>query len=495
MSAATTNTSTGLDPNRWRALIVIAIAQLMVVLDASIVNIALPSLQADLGISDANRQWVVTGYTLAFGGLLLLGGRIADFWGRKRAFMTGLLGFAGASALGGVAQNQEMLFGARALQGVFAALLAPAALSLITVTFTDSKERAKAFGVYGGLSAGGAAIGLILGGVLTQYTSWRWCLLVNVPIAILAFFLAVSNVHESKATGDTRYDIPGAVTSSLGLVSLVYGITQVAELGWSDPTTLSWFGASLVLLISFFVIESRTSHPLLPMNILLDRNRGASYLTSFIVGAGLFGMFLFLAYFFQGILQYSPIKAGLLFLPFSVGVGISAGIASVMLPRFGPRYVSFIGLLMATAGMLLLTQLEPASSYVSDILPALMVLSLGMGLVFVPISATALFGVGNHDAGVASAVLNTAQQIGGALGTALLNTVAVTATASYFTANMIDPTDPANAGAYAFGLTEGFVAAFTWSAGFMILGAIIWVFMINADKDTLAVNDAPVHAG
>ena len=495
MSTATTNTTTELDPNRWRALLVIAIAQLMVVLDASIVNIALPSLQADLGISDANRQWVVTGYTLAFGGLLLLGGRIADFWGRKRAFMTGLLGFAGASALGGVAQNQEMLFGARALQGVFAALLAPAALSLITVTFTDSKERAKAFGVYGGLSAGGAAIGLILGGLLTQYASWHWCLLVNVPIAILAFFLAIPNVHESKATGDTRYDIPGAITSSLGLVSLVYGITQVAELGWSDPTTLSWFGASLVLLASFFVIESRTSHPLLPMNILLNRNRGASYLTSFIVGAGLFGMFLFLAYFFQGILQYSPIKAGLLFLPFSVGVGISAGIASQALPRFGPRYVSFIGLLMATAGMLLLTRLEPASSYLSDILPALMVLSLGMGLVFVPISATALFGVGNHDAGVASAVLNTAQQIGGALGTALLNTVAVTATANYFTTNMIDKTDPANAGAVAFGLTEGFVAAFTWSAGFMILGAIIWVFMINADKDTLGANDVPVHAG
>ncbi|MCF8553856.1 MAG: MFS transporter [Candidatus Nanopelagicales bacterium] len=495
MSTATTNTTTELDPNRWRALLVIAIAQLMVVLDASIVNIALPSLQADLGISDANRQWVVTGYTLAFGGLLLLGGRIADFWGRKRAFMTGLLGFAGASALGGVAQNQEMLFGARALQGVFAALLAPAALSLITVTFTDSKERAKAFGVYGGLSAGGAAIGLILGGLLTQYASWHWCLLVNVPIAILAFFLAIPNVHESKATGDTRYDIPGAITSSLGLVSLVYGITQVAELGWSDPTTLGWFGASLVLLASFFVIESRTSHPLLPMNILLNRNRGASYLTSFIVGAGLFGMFLFLAYFFQGILQYSPIKAGLLFLPFSVGVGISAGIASQALPRFGPRYVSFIGLLMATAGMLLLTRLEPASSYLSDILPALMVLSLGMGLVFVPISATALFGVGNHDAGVASAVLNTAQQIGGALGTALLNTVAVTATANYFTTNMIDKTDPANAGAVAFGLTEGFVAAFTWSAGFMILGAIIWVFMINADKNTLGANDVPVHAG
>jgi EmrB/QacA subfamily drug resistance transporter len=474
---------------------VIAIAQLMVVLDASIVNIALPSIQADLGISDANRQWVVTAYTLAFGGLLLLGGRISDFWGRKKAFMAGLLGFAGASALGGLSINQEMLFSARALQGVFAALLAPAALSLITTTFSDSKERAKAFGVYGGLSAGGAAIGLILGGLLTQYASWHWTLLVNVPIAIAAFILAIPNVKESKASGDTRYDIPGAVTSTLGLVSLVYGITQAGELGWSDPTTLTWFGASVALLAAFFVIESRTSHPLLPMNILLNRNRGASYLTSFIVGAGLFGMFLFLAYFFQGILQYSPVKAGLLFLPFSVGVGISAGIASQALPRFGPRYVSFIGLIMATVGMLLLTQLEPASAYVSDILPALMVLSLGMGLVFVPISATALFGVGNHDAGVASAVLNTAQQIGGALGTAFLNTIAVTATANYFIDNMIDPADPANAAVMPVALTEGFTTAFTWSAGFMIFGALIWVFMINANKDTLGANDAPVHVG
>ena len=493
--ASSASTQNQLDPNRWRALMVIAIAQLMVVLDASIVNIALPSIQADLGITDANRQWVVTAYTLAFGGLLLLGGRISDFWGRKRAFMTGLLGFAGASAIGGLSVNQEMLFSARALQGVFAALLAPAALSLITTTFSDSKERAKAFGVYGGLSAGGAAIGLILGGLLTQYASWHWTLLVNVPIAIAAFMLAIPNVKESKASGDTRYDIPGAITSTLGLVSLVYGITQAGELGWSDQTTLMWFGAAIALLAAFYVIESRTIHPLLPMNILLNRNRGASYLTSFIVGAGLFGMFLFLAYFFQGILQYSPIKAGLLFLPFSVGVGISAGIASQALPRFGPRYVSFIGLIMATAGMLLLTQLEPTSAYVSDILPALMVLSLGMGLVFVPISATALFGVSNHDAGVASAVLNTAQQIGGALGTAFLNTIAVTATANYFVDNMIDPADPANAGAMPVALTEGFTTAFTWSAGFMILGALIWVFMINANKDTLGANDAPVHVG
>lgn len=492
----TQNTHADLDPNRWRALVVIAIAQLMVVLDASIVNIALPSLQADLGITDANRQWVVTGYTLAFGGLLLLGGRIADFWGRKRAFMTGLLGFAIASAIGGIAQNQEMLFASRALQGAFAALLAPAALSLITVTFTDSKERAKAFGVYGGLSAGGAAIGLILGGVLTEYASWRWTLLVNVPIAIGAFVLAIKNVHESKAQGDTRYDVPGAITSTLGLVSLVYGITKAGEIGWSNSETLTWLGVSIALLIIFLIIERKTTHPLLPMRLLTERNRGASYLTSLIVGAGLFGMFLFLAYYFQGILMYSPIKAGLLFLPFSVGVGISAGAASQLLPRFGPRIVTFVGLLMATAGMVLLTRLEPASSYAKDILPALMVLSLGMGLVFVPISATALFAVGNHDAGVASAVLNTSQQIGGALGTAFLNTIAVTATSNYFADNMIDPMNPANGMAVAVGLTEGFTQAFLWSAGFMLLASLVWVFMINANKDTLAANDSPAaHIG
>jgi len=490
------HSSQGLDPNRWKALGVIAIAQLMVVLDASIVNIALPNLQKDLGITDANRQWVVTAYTLAFGGLLLLGGRIADYWGRKRSFLVGLVGFATASAIGGFAQNQAMLFGSRALQGAMAALLAPAALSLITTTFTDSKERAKAFGVYGGLSAGGAAIGLILGGLLTEYASWRWCLGVNVPIAIVAFILAVPAVHESKATGDTRYDIPGAVTSTAGLVALVYGITKAGQDGWGSTTAMTFFGAAALLLATFFVIEARTSHPLLPMRVLTERNRGASYLTSLIVGSGLFGMFLFLSIYFQGILQYSPVKSGLLFLPFSVGVGISAGLASQLLPKFGPRFVSFTGLLMAASGLILLTRLTPTSAYVSDILPALALMSLGMGLVFVPLSATALFGVGNHDAGVASAVLNTSQQIGGALGTAFLNTIATTATANYFRDHQIQPDPVGNPAAYAAGLTHGFTHAFIWSAGLLLLGAVVWVFMITADKDTLAANDSPsAHIG
>ena len=488
---ATTNT---LDPRRWRALIVIAIAQLMVVLDASIVNIALPKLQVDLGITAENRQWVVTAYTLAFGGLLLLGGRIADYAGRKKTFMIALIGFAAASALGGFASNQEMLFGARALQGAFAALLAPAALSLISVTFTDSKERAKAFAVYGGLSAGGAAIGLILGGLLTQYASWRWCLGVNVPIAILAVLLAVNNVHESKAQGDTRYDIPGAITVTLGLVSLVYGITKAGAEGWGSTQTLGFFGAALVLLAAFVIIERRTSHPLLPVRILTERNRAASYVTSFIVGSGLFGMFLFLSITFQLVFGYSPVRSGLAFLPFSVGVGISAGMASQLLPRFGARWVSFGGLLMAATGLAYLTKLDATSDYLTAILPALMLMSLGMGLVFVPISATALFAVGNHDAGVASAVLNTSQQIGGALGTAFLNTVATTATTSYVIANHSQLNQyglpPADA------LIHGFTHAFIWSAGLLLLGAVVWVFMINADRNTLAANDSPTaHVG
>jgi predicted MFS family arabinose efflux permease len=361
------------------------------------------------------------------------------------------------------------------------------------VTFTDSKERAKAFGVYGGLSAGGAAIGLIAGGLLTEYASWRWCLGVNVPIAAIAFLLAVPNVHESRATGDTRYDIPGALTSSIGLVSLVYGITKVGELGWGNSTTLTYFAVAAVLLVAFVVIEMRTSHPLLPLRILTERNRGASYLTSFIVGAGLFGMFLFLSYYFQGILQYSPIKSGVLFLPFSLGVGVSAGMASQLLPRFGPRYVSFVGLLMATGGMVLLTRLEPTSSYASDILPAMLLMSLGMGLVFVPLSATSLFAVGNHDAGVASAVLNTSQQIGGSLGTALLNTVATTATTNWIIDHQVAPTDPMG---MASALTHGFTHAFWWSAALIVTGAVVWVLSINADRETLAANDSPAaHIG
>ncbi len=299
------------DPRRWMALAVIAVAQLMIILDATIVNIALPSAQRELGISTADRQWVVTAYTLAFGGLLLLGGRIADYNGRKRTFIIGLLGFAFASGLGGLAPTAGLLFAARGLQGAFAALLAPAALSLITVTFVAPKERARAFGVFGAISGGGAALGLILGGFLTEYFSWRWCLGVNVPIALITAVAAVPFVHESKAPGDTRYDIPGAVLSTLGLVSLVYGFTEAAKPknaaatgisavnGWTATPTLFFLSLAVILLVAFVVWEMRTTNPLLPMRIVLDRNRGGSYLTFLFVGAGLFAMFLFLTYYFQ----------------------------------------------------------------------------------------------------------------------------------------------------------------------------------------------------
>ena len=474
---------------RWRALCVIAIAQLMVVLDASIVNIALPSMQTDLGISDADRQWVLTAYTLTFGGLLLLGGRIADFQGRKRMFVVGLIGFAAASLLGGIAQNSAMLFSARALQGVFAALLAPAALSLISVTFTESKERARAFGVFGAISGGGAAIGLIAGGILTEFASWHWTLLVNVPIAIIAVFLAIPFVKESRATGDTKYDIPGAITATAGLVSLVYGITQAESQGWNGTSTLTFMGLGVLLLIVFLVIESRSSHPLLPLRILENRNRGGAYLASFFVGVGLFAMFLFLTYFFQAVMGYTPLTSGLLFLPFSAGIVVSAGVASQLLPRFGPRWVTASGFVLAIVGMTLLLRLSPTSSYAGDILPSLIVMSFGMGLIFVPLSAVSLFAVGNHDAGVASAVLNTSQQIGGSIGVAFLNTIAASATTAYIVSNgLSQPTPDA--------LVAGFTRGFLWGAIILAVAGTIWVVLVNMTKKDMAANDSPMaHVG
>ena len=319
-----------LPSRRWWALAVIAIAQLMVVLDGTVVTIALPSAQRDLGISDADRQWVITAYTLAFGGLLLLGGRIADYIGRKRSFLIGLLGFAAASALGGAAQNGATLFGARALQGAFAALLAPAALSLITVTFTEVKERSRAFAVYGAISGGGAAIGLILGGALTEYASWRWCLLINVPIAIVAFIAGTILVTESKSGGGSSYDIPGAVLGTAGLVALVYGFTQAAKtgVGWLSVEAISCLVGAVILLVAFVLVELRTASPLLPMRVVLDRNRGGSYLASLLVFAGLFAMFLFLSYYFQYNLGYSALKSGIAFLPFSAGIIVTSGVVS-----------------------------------------------------------------------------------------------------------------------------------------------------------------------
>jgi EmrB/QacA subfamily drug resistance transporter len=468
------------DPKRWLALAVIAVAQLMVVLDASIVTIALPSAQHSLHISAANRQWMVTAYTLSFGSLLLLGGRIADYMGRKRIFIIGLLGFAAASGLGGAAVNAPMLFGARALQGAFGALLAPAALSLISVTFTEIKERSTAFGVYGAIAGGGAAIGLIMGGVLTEYASWRWCLFVNVPIAAITAVAAVPLVHESRAHGNTSYDIPGTVSVTGGLVALVYGFTLAAQDGWMSGPTLSCLGIAVVLLAVFATIEARSANPLLPMRVILDRNRGGSYLSSFMVGAGLLGMFLFLTYYFQGNLHYSALKSGFAFLPFSAGIILAAGVASRLLPRTGPRVLMGGGFAAAALGMLWLSQITPATSYAAHVLPAEILISLGMGLAFVPMSSTALFRVGEHDAGVASALVNTTQQVGGSLGTALLNTVAASATATYLLTRVHTK---ANVGA---AQVHGYTIGFLVGAGCLVVATLSAVFLVSATRADLA---------
>ena len=309
---------------RWLALTVIAATVLLIILDATVVNIALPAVSADLGIDAATQQWIVTAYTLTFGGFLLLGGRIADFWGRKRTYLVGTAGFAVASALGGLAQNEAMLFGARALQGAFGALLAPASLALMTVLFTDAKERAKAFAVYGAIAGGGSAVGLLLGGVLTEYADWRWCFWVNLPVAVITIAAGIRILPESKAPGDTRYDIPGAIVITLGLASFVYGFTRVAqksqenaqpggsgESGWTEPLALLFIIGGALLVAAFVVIELRTRNPLLPMRIVLDRNRGGAYLTSTLVGAGLIGAFFFLSLYFQQVLEYTPVEAGL----------------------------------------------------------------------------------------------------------------------------------------------------------------------------------------
>jgi EmrB/QacA subfamily drug resistance transporter len=484
------------DPRRWLALAVLGTAQLMIILDASIVNIALPSAQKALGISTADRQWVVTAYTLAFGGLLLLGGRIADYNGRKRSFIIGLIGFAGASALGGLAPTAGLLFAARGLQGAFAALLAPASLSLITVTFVSPKERARAFGVFGAISGGGAAIGLILGGVLTQYASWRWCLGVNVPIALVTAVAAVYVVHESKAPGDTRYDLPGAVLSTLGLVSLVYGFTEAAKPknatnpndhsvhGWTYPTTIFFLILAVVLLTAFVLWERRTTNPLLPLRIVLDRNRGGSYLTFLFVGAGLFAMFLFLTYYFQINLGYSPLKAGFAFLPFSIGIILAAGVVAQLLPRIGPRPLLIPGLVLAIIGMLMLTQISQQSSYATIVLPAEILMSVGLAGVFIPAASVALLGAGHHDAGVASAVLNSSQQIGGSLGTALLNTVYAAAVTAFFAANL--PHTPNVAELTPLALIHGYHVAFVWGAILLGMALVCTVVLVNAKKDDVS---------
>jgi EmrB/QacA subfamily drug resistance transporter len=473
------------DPRRWKALIFIAIAQLMVVLDGTIVNIALPSAQSDLGISDGNRQWVITAYALAFGGLLLFGGRIADMWGRRRTFIVGLVGFAAASAIGGMAANTGVLLGARALQGVFGALLAPSALSLLAVMFTEARERAKAFGIFGAIAGGGGAVGLILGGVLTEYLNWRWTFFVNIPFAAVAALGAVLVIREpSGARNRSPLDIPGVLLSSLGLGTLVYAFTRAESAGWAAVSTLSLFAVAAVLLASFVAVEARVKAPLLPLRVLAERNRAGIYLSLGLAVIAMFGMFLFLTYYLQIVKGYTPVVTGLAFLPMIAGmITGSTQIGARLMTRVPARLLMGPGFVSAALGMLLLTRLDVDTSYAGVILPAQILLGLGMGTAFMPAMSLATYGVRPSDAGVASAMINTSQQVGGAIGTALLNTIAASATTAYFTSHAAGSVDQLRLQA----MVHGYATAIWWAVGILALAATIAFTFITVGHGTSKV--------
>lgn len=453
---------------RWWVLAVLGLAQLTVVLDGTVVNIALPTAQADLGFSNDQRQWIVTAYALAFGSLLLLGGRLADLLGHKRMFLIGLVGFAAASAVGGAANGFEMLVIARAVQGMFGAMLAPAALSLLTTTFTDAKERSKAFGVYGAIAGGGAAIGLLLGGVLTEYLSWRWCMYVNLIFAGAAFVGGLLWLRNSVAQHRPRLDVPGILLVSAGLFSVVYGFSHAETAGWTDPVTVGFLVAAAVLLAAFVLVQNRVAHPVLPMRILLDRYRGGALVAILMTGAGMFGVFLFLTYYLQQNLQFTAVQSGLAFLPMTAALMTGAQLGTIVLaPRVGPRFIIAPGLLLGALGMWMLTGIDLDSTYLSTVLPATLVFGAGVGLVFSSAMNLATAGIAAEDAGAASATVSTAQQVGGSIGTALLSTLAAGAATSYATSH----TPTADLAVQA--ALHSYTTAFTFSAGILLAAAVI----------------------
>ena len=481
------------------ALALISAAQLMVVLDGTIVNIALPHIQTDLDFTPANLSWVVNAYTLAFGGLLLLGGRAGDLLGRRKVFMVGVGLFALASFFGGIAQSEGQILAARVLQGVGAAIASPTALSLITTTFPAGPARNRAFGVYAAMSGAGAAVGLILGGVLTE-SSWRWTFFINVPIGLAVLLLAPRFLGES-AREKGGFDLPGALTATAGLVSLVYGLTHAATTSWGNTTTLTTIVLGLVLITAFLVIESRSRHALMPFRILADRTRAVSFLVMLIVGAAMFAMFYFLGLYIQQVLGYSSLKAGFSFLPFSVGIVVAAQVASALVSRVDPRWISGAGGVLAAGGMLGMSTLQVDSTYLTGLLPWIMLLSFGLGLVFVPLTLTAVSGVAREDSGVGSAVLNTMQQVGGSLGLATLSTVAVSAATdkgrelaaamqAKAAAGGPAPTQEQLAAAKQHialvAQTHGATRAFMVAAAMVLVGAVIILVGLNIQHQVLA---------
>ncbi|MFJ4909858.1 MFS transporter [Streptomyces sp. NPDC093249] len=483
------------------ALIVIASAQLMVVLDGTITNIALPSLKEDLAISASGLAWVVNSYVLAFGGLLLLGGRVGDLFGRRRMFRVGIALFTVASLLGGFAGSPELLIGARVLQGVGAAVAAPTALSLIATTFPEGAPRNKAMGVYAGMSGIGATVGLLLGGVLTEYLDWRWVFFVNVPIGLAVLFGTKVLAEGDRVRG--RLDLPGAVTGTAGLISLVYAITRGGEHGWTNGGTLAFFGAAAVLLTVFVFLQTKVAAPMLPLRLLADRNRAGSYVTMLFIGAGMFAMFYFLSLYMQQVLGFNALETGLAYIPFSLGMGMATGAGSKLVARFAPRALTIPGLALAAAGMLWFGTMTPESSYWTHIMPAMFLTAVGLGTAFLPVTLGAVSGVDHKDAGIASALLNTAQQIGGAIGLAVLATVSTTtadeklphADGAYYQALATKDTGLLERAASA--LTDGYTAALVGSAALMVAGVVVVGLAVNAKRPTSGAADrpTPVHMG
>jgi EmrB/QacA subfamily drug resistance transporter len=470
--------------NPWVVLILICVAQFMVVLDATIVNVALPSIQKDLNLSEGNLQWIVNAYTLVFGGFLLLGGRAGDLLGRKRIFLIGLVIFTGASLLDGLASSEGMLIGARALQGLGAALISPAALSIISTTFAEGAERARALGVWAAIAIGGSAVGLILGGVLTQYFSWPWIFFVNVPVGIAAFVFSLRLIPESRDEHAQRsYDIAGAVTVTGGLMALVYAIVDAQSAGWGSGKTIGFFTLAAVLLAAFVVIELRAKAPLVRLSIFRIRSLLTANISMFLAASGIFAMFFFNTLYLQRVLGFGPLDAGLAFLPFTAGIMVSAGLASQFAPRVGVRPVAAVGMLLTTAGLLLLTQLPVDGSYVADVLPALLLSSLGMGAVFMPLTLIATTGLKDEDQGLASGLFNTSQQIGGALGLAILSTLATSKMASA-------------GGSETHQLVVGFHWAFAGGAVVMIASLVVMLSLLRkrhvARIEQQAGSDEPV---
>ena len=471
--------------NPWLVLVLVCMAQFMVILDATIVNVALPSIQEDLGMSDADLQWVVNAYALTFGGFLLLGGRAGDLVGRKRIFLIGVVIFTVASLLNGLAPSSEALILFRGLQGLGAALVAPAALSIITTTFAEGAERTKAMGVWAAIAVGGGAVGLVLGGVLTTTLSWPWIFYVNIPVGIAVFIASMRIVPESKdEQAHKTFDLAGAVTVTAGLLALVYGIVKAQEKGWVSLHTGGFFALAVVLLGAFVVIERRSVEPLVRLGIFRVRTVRAANVVMFVVAAGLFAMFYFNTLYLQRVLGYSALEAGLAFLPFTAGIIIGAGLSQGLVAKLGAREVPLIGMPMAIVGLLLFVRLQPDGSYVTDLLPGIMLASIGMGMTFVPITLIATSGISNADAGLASGLYNTSQQIGGALGLAILATLSVDATEETLSGlgRQPQPADQAQA------LVDGFHVAYLGSALFVAMGFVALLLLLRRE-DVVAVGE------